>query len=194
MLRFFAVLALVLTALSVRDVAALEPGGEGWDADVLAGLAGVRVAVRPLSADATAASLDALHLYAQVTLRLRREGIAVLEDGEDRPDAATLRVALDDLAQADGPEAFHDFWLTVDLVQDAQLVRHPSVRSPVVTWSRLATGSHPANEMPARVRDVLAQALDELLADYRHANPGARVPPLSSASIATPGVRGPEGD
>ena len=171
MLRILAVLAILLTLLSVREVRALEPGAETWDADVMRGITAFHLVVRPLSGDAGRAGLEATDLKVQVEDRLRREGIAL-----GRGREAVLRLTLDDIAQDPGPASHHDYWLTLELVQEAQLVDRPGTRSPVVTWSRIASGSHPAADVPAQVHQSLRGALDDLVRDYRSVNSIAELP------------------
>ena len=197
LLRMFAV-ALVLACAS-SHVRALELAEPVWALDCMHGLTAVHVAVRPISSYASRAGLDRGALEERVSARLRAAGLELVGDRPvvppDAPETAgpewaLLRVNLDDVRRDPNEDGYHEYWLQLELMQDAQLVHHPAVRLPIQTWSRESTGSHRESQVAAAVTAALDQSLDELLRDHASVNPP--VPPAQLNADA--GEKEPEGD
>jgi hypothetical protein len=186
--------ALVLTAV----LRAQDPADDQWNLDVMRGLRALHVYVRPVSPVAEEAGLHHDVLRADIEHRLRREGIALVvtlpEPGDAPEDGwAILRLNVDDLRKGDDPSGHHDFWLALDLMQQAAIAGRPSVRAHIATWSAGAAGSHRSAELSTVVREALRLALDDFIRDFRAANDGEREAPIS-ADAADPADANPEGD
>lgn len=194
-----AVLVVGLSLCVLAGAFAQDPDDAPWDLEALRGLRALYVVVRPVSASAQEAGLHQGVLRADLEHRLRREGIALVVSPPAPGDApeggwAVLRLNVDDLKKGTDPTGYHDYWLSLDLVQQAELAGRPSVRAQVSTWSTGAAGSHRSIELTGVVRDTLRLALDELVRDYRAANDGERAPPTAADSAETAGAPELEGD
>lgn len=194
-----AVLLALLALCAVAGARAQDPDDAPWDLEALRGLRALHVVVRPVSATAREAGLHQDLLRADLEHRLRREGIALVVNPPAPGDApeggwAILRLNVDDLKKDTDPTGYHDFWLSLDVVQQAELAGRPAVRARVATWSTGAAGSHRSLELTAVVRDALRLALDEFVRDHRAANDGERTPPVPADTAEAPGPVELEGD
>ena len=183
---------LVLAALLVGACAAARADERGFGLDALRGLAAFQVVVDPLSADAMRDGLRAPALQADVELRLRRAGLRVVtERGTPVPDAAVLRVHLDDTRRDLDAGSFHEFRLTMEVLQNVQLTRDPAVQALRPSWNRTLDGTHLTATLVPAVRDALRQEMEHLFDDYLAVNGGA----VARAAAATAVRRHrPEGD
>lgn len=196
MRRVFAWLACAVVLAAVAR--AQDPAEDQWKLEVMRGLRALYVFVRPVSAVAEEAGLHHDVLRADIEHRLRREGIALVVTPPAPGDApeggwAVLRLNVDDLRKGDDPAGYHDFWLSLDLIQKAELAGKPAVRAQVATWSTGAAGSHRSAELSAVVRDALRLAMDELVRDFRAANDAESATPIA-ADVGEGGETNPEGD
>lgn len=174
-----------------------------WDLEVLRGIGAIHVVVLPVSPDGASAGITQGMLRADVEHRLRREGITVIVDADltaarisPEREIAALRVAFDDLRRDSDPDGYHEFWLSFELWQEAQLAHRSMVHSPVTTWTRHATGTHRTYALAGALKDAMRESLDNFVADWRtvHGGREARALPLVADSQAAAGDGEPEGD
>lgn len=163
--------ALVL-AVASSHLRALELAEPVWALEAMRGLSAVHVTVRPISSYASRAGLDRDALAARVSARLTAAGIGLAgERAEVSGEFATLRVNLDDVRRDPNQDGYHEYWLQLELMQDAQLVHHADVKLPVQTWSRETAGTQRESRVAAAVTEALDQMLDEFARDHGSVNP-----------------------
>lgn len=142
--------------------------------DALRGLTALQVLVEPISLDAEKDGVKRSTLQADMELRLRRAGIGVVTDRSVPVlESAVLRLRLDDLKRDLEQGSYHEFRLTLEVIQDVQLVRDPAVQASSAAWSRTMGGTRLSATLVASVRGALRQEMEHLLDDYLAANGGA---------------------
>lgn len=163
----------VVLALASSHLRALELAEPVWALEAMRGLTAVHVAVRPISSYASRAGLDRDRLAARVAARVSAAGIGLAGERPASPagEWALLRVNLDDIRRDPNEDGYHEYWLQLELMQDAQLVHHPAVKLPVQTWSRETAGTQRESQVAAAVHAALDSALEEFVRDHTSVNP-----------------------
>lgn len=184
---------LVLAALLALSVVAPARADERtFGLDALRGLRNVSVLVDGLSIDAERDGVRRGTLQADAELRLRRAGIRVVtQRGAPEPQSAVLHVRLDDMKRDLDSGTYHEFRLTLEVLQTVQLTRDPTVQSLQPAWSRTLGGTHLAATVVPAVRDALRQAMEHLIDDFLAANGGVVG---RAITLEAPLPKRPEGD
>lgn len=156
----------------------LDPKAAARDSEVksLYGLRGVQasVIINPM---AKAYSPSEEHLMTLIKLRLRREGIEIVELFENQPETPILFIAISAFAQQyeSGEETGSAAYLAQFILsQEVRLRRtHPSITVPLwaVTWHRTYYGVEPINTTSDAIERNVSEFLDEFINDWHKANP-----------------------
>lgn len=182
----------VVLACASSHLRALETAEPVWALEAMRGLPAVHVTVRPISSYASKAGLDRGAIEARVVQGLRAAGVGISgdrpaeADGGPAQEWAQLRVNFDDVRRDPNENGYHEYWLQLELMQDAQLTYHPTVRLPIQTWSREATGTHRESEVAAAVHATLDAALADFLRDHQSVNPPAPVQAADAGADTEP--------
>jgi hypothetical protein len=137
----------------------------------LRGLSGVLVLVEDIDPGAERDGLMKHQIQADVELRLRQAGIAVLTWKQVRvvPGAPYLYVNVH-ARKSLSPATFYVYRIDVDLVQDTYLKRDPSIRSSDTTWHIGALGATAVHDLHM-VRGQVADLVDRFINAYYDVNP-----------------------
>jgi len=144
----------ILLASSISTAQELVPSDPAY---ALKGLKSLGVLVEGLKEKAIKIGLSEDRLRTIAELKLRREGIEVLEYGS----FPQLYINVNVLSRA--------FNITIKIQEWVQLRRDPSIECFGVTWDDSVTGSYEGGA--EYIVDTLNQALEVFLNDYYRANP-----------------------
>jgi hypothetical protein len=185
----------ILVLLSFAVAASLAQADEQkWSIDSLRGLRALDVVVDPLPHDAEKDGLRRPALQADIELRLRRLGITIVtEKSAPWPDSAVMRLRVDDLKRDLEQGSYHEFRLTLEVLQSVALLRDPAVRSVNAQWHRTSEGTQLTTLLVRSVRDSLRELIEHFVDDYLAAN-GFYVRKAPVVASGKRKKRRPEGD
>jgi hypothetical protein len=160
---------LLTTVLVIFSLASILSADQR-DRESLRDLEGVRVAAEDLSLATPVKGFSADQLRKTVEARLRKAGIPVLNEGEFPVGDPYLRVRVVTTPKGGG---FVGYDVRVDFVQIVFLRRNPSVTfNRAETWKAAGRmGIVTASRLAERIRQALAQQVDQFIAAYRSVNP-----------------------
>jgi len=156
----------ILLVLSAGANVAVAADSE-LDRATLTGLHGVGVIVERLDAEVERAGLTRGMLQTDAELKLRLAGIQVLTDQElDKEPGHPLLLLTPNILLRSGA-----FGCSVELLQNVQLIRAPSVGTLAPTWSTSGVGVAPARRVLEDVRNTFKGLVDRFVNAYLAANP-----------------------
>ena len=165
-----ALLSLVSTlnfASAVDDIDITRPS--------LKGIKAVQVGVRISVTESAKGLIDEDLIQTDVELRLRKAGILV-HSKKDTPNILDSRAFINvDLTVVGAGQGWYAVHWDVEVEQATRLARDPSIIAPLAaTWSTGRTGvlNSPAEmNITRKIRDQLADSIDEFINAYLSVNP-----------------------
>jgi hypothetical protein len=136
----------------------------------LVGLPGVYVLVETVADEAQRDGLDTLQVRTDVEVKLRQAGIRVLSKEEWLSTAGAPYLYVN-IQTAKNNLRLYAVSVSIDLRQDVTLVREPSLRRLVATWSTPGVLGTVGSHKLATVRDDVRDLVDQFINAYLAANP-----------------------
>jgi hypothetical protein len=164
----------VLAALSLLSAAAVSPlVGQGDDEAsraTLVGLTGVYVFVERIDDEAQRDGLDTLQVRTDVEVKLRQAGIGVLSEREWVSTAGVPSLYVN-IQTVKNEQSVYAFSARIELRQGVTLIRQPSLRRLVTTWSTPGYIGTVGSQKLATLRDDVRDLTDQFINAYLAANP-----------------------
>jgi len=164
----------VLAALTILFATGVSPlvGQEDDEASraTLVGLPGVDVVVEQIADDAQGDGLDTLQVRTDVEVKLRQAGIRVLSKEEWLSTAGRPYLYVN-IQTVKNKQSVYAFSARVELRQSVTLVRQPSLRQLLTTWSTPGYIGTAGSQKLATLRDDVRDLTDQFINAYLAANP-----------------------
>lgn len=157
LLGLFLVIALSVSA-NAQTAVQREP---------LVGLRGVRVLVEDIRADAEHDGLHRDQVVTDVELRLRKNGIRVLEWMKN-PGAPYLYISFG--TNRNDKYSIYAYAVTVQLMQSVSLEDRPSIKTVGAVWQTQSVGTVGVYVIRT-IREVVNDLVDKFINDYLAVNP-----------------------
>jgi|ERR1041385_4021742 hypothetical protein len=164
----------VLAALTLLFATGVSPllgqGDDEASRATLVGLPGVYVLVENVDDDAQRDGLDTLQVRTDVEVKLRQAGIRVLSREEWLSTAGVPNLYVN-IQTAKNQQNVYAFSVRIELSQGVTLVRQPSPRLLVTTWSTPGVIGTVGSKKLASLRDNVRDQTDQFINAYLAANP-----------------------
>lgn len=143
------------------------------DRESLRGLNGVGVFFKAEPNKLKDAGLDLAQLSSDVTLRLRKAGIRILETEAEKKQAPGYPHLLCGVSVSSVESHRVSFLITVSVLQWVYLARKPKGEALyLTTWNKgNVHGNADLDELPQTIRTLLGDSLDLFINDYLAVNP-----------------------